>query len=313
MRQITPTLLVALATPGMAMAATQCSAPAQAMTGPTVQQAPVRSPHLRPLDAAEIASSPALARIAHNGAELWEIDTAAQNHGLMAVFARNGSNFRTFYITPDHEAEIGGIMWDRNGHNLTRAALATVDGLVPTIHWNPKAPPSVQHPASTGAPKPGIDVVQRMSQASYGLYGPDSAPRVYMIVDPLCPYSTRALERLRPYVDSGRLQLALVPISINDWENGRQSTPAAQAMLSSAHGHMQETWQKIIASGHADPAVPPAPEAAAQLALNLNAAHDVGMMGTPTLIWRDSDGVTHNEAGLPDNLDQAITRMKARP
>lgn len=311
MRQITPTLLVALATPGMAMAATQCSAPAQAMTGPAVQQAPLRSPHLRPLDAAEIASSPALARIARNGAELWEIDTAARNHGLMAIFARNGMQFRTFYITPDHEAEVGGVMWDRNGHNLTRAALETVEGLVPTIHWNPKAPSP--HPASPGTPKPDIDALRRMSQTSYGLYGPDSAPRVYMIVDPLCPYSTRALERLRPFVDSGRLQLALVPISINDWENGRQSTPAAQAMLSAAPGAMQDSWQKIIASGHADPAVAPAPDASARLALNLNAAHDVGMMGTPTLIWRDRAGVTHNEGGLPDNLEQAIAGMQARP
>ena len=53
-----------------------------------------------------------------------------------------------------------------------------------------------------------------------------------MIIDPYCSYSVRAFDALRPYVKAGRIQLAVVPISILDYEDNGQSTPAAQSLLS---------------------------------------------------------------------------------
>jgi len=64
----------------------------------------------------EIAGSPALKRIASHGAVLTDLGT---EHGLRTVFARNGSTFQVFYLAPDGQALVGGVMWDSTGHNIT--------------------------------------------------------------------------------------------------------------------------------------------------------------------------------------------------
>jgi len=310
-----PTIpLVLLSLPVSALAAATCPAAEPiAHAASDAATAPVFSGP--PLSQSEIAASPALARIASHGAVLYRLST---EHGLSAVFARSGEQFRVFYLTPDNQAEIGGVMWDASGQNITRAQVASIPGTIPTVQWNP---PASKPEAPAGAPQPSlvrtgvkpasdaIDPVARLEASNYGLEGRDGAPRVYMLIDPLCPYSTRAFSTLQPYVNAGRLQLALVPISINDHENNGASTPAALQLLSAGKRHMGETWEKVSASGHADPSIAPGDTAPAALTLNLAAAHAIRMRGTPTLVWRDRTGAPREEAGLPDSVEQFLQSL----
>ena len=49
-------------------------------------------------------------------------------------------------------------------------------------------------------------------KASFGTIGQASAPRLFMLIDPQCIYSVRALQMLQPYVASGRLQVVGHPV-----------------------------------------------------------------------------------------------------
>jgi thiol:disulfide interchange protein DsbG len=49
---------------------------------------------------------------------------------------------------------------------------------------------------------------------------------LWVFVDPLCGYSVRALEELRPIAASGRIEVAVVPVAVLDNGNG-SSTAAA--------------------------------------------------------------------------------------
>ncbi len=118
--------------PSMASAASQCivQPSATSETLQSAQQSPaaaqpsrpqllhpiVASPSMRAISPDEISRVPALRRIASTGAQLTDLGT---EHGLRTVFARNGQSFQVFYLTPDGQGAIGGVMWDAAGRNLT--------------------------------------------------------------------------------------------------------------------------------------------------------------------------------------------------
>ncbi|MCE2576686.1 DsbC family protein [Komagataeibacter sp. FNDCR2] len=290
---------------GVAHAAPQCPSaqdgpPSQAVA--TAQQGPTE-PQARPIPASEIGASPALARIASNGAALFDIGRPEDQHGLRAVYARNGDHFRVFFITADNQAEIGGVMWDAAGHNITRDEVAPIRGTIPTVVLD------TSRGTAGGAGASAVNPVGRLAATSFGLHGRKDAPRVYVVVDPLCPFSIRALQTLQPYVDAGRVQLAIVPISINDHENGGTSTPAATAMLSVPPDDMVSMWRRIITLEHAPADISVSDGAAAALKLNLAAAHAIGVRGTPTVVWSDRKGMPHEEAGLPDDTDGFVAGL----
>jgi thiol:disulfide interchange protein DsbG len=264
--------------------------------------APVRFlPHLadapavkdaRLLSDEEINAVPALHRLASNGAKLSELGTV---HGMRGIFARNGERFQVFYMTPDNSAVIGGVMWNSDGHDVTRDQVAPIEGTIPTITYD--APLPLQATTAAGAPNP----VAQLEHVQYGLQGRAGAPRLWMFIDPLCPFSVRAMDRLRPYIDSGRVQLALIPISINDHENDGASTKAALALLSQTQESMVDAWTRNTAGG-----IPQDGGPAVALANNMAAAQAIHLRGTPTIIWTTPDGQQHQAAGLPDNLDAAL-------
>lgn len=261
----------------------------------------------RPLSEVDISQSPALQRISSRGASLWEIGDVTTNHGLRGIFARNGQSFRTFYLTPDLQAEVGGVMWDANGHNITRDTVAMIPGVIPTVKWTPgQSGKPDQTIGQTEGHEASSDATKIMATAAYGIFGTEKAPRLYLVVDPLCPYSIRALQSLEPYVDKGALQLAIVPIAINDYENNNNSTPAAQAMLSVGQKQMIDVWRQIITLNHAPADRARGATSGMQLQLNLQKAHMIGLRGTPTIVWRDRNGKAHVQSGLPDNLDSLI-------
>ena len=311
MRSFIPMLI--LGVPAVALGASTCpaAAPVHAPGGaPPSQPAPV-IPEMGPtLPAADIAASPALTRLASQGAQLYRLES---EHGLEAIFARSGTQFRVFYLTPDHLAEIGGVMWDATGHNVTRDQVSSIPGAIPTVQWNPSASGQSSRPgtASTATAPLMTDPVERVKAVAFGLEGQDTAPRVYMFIDPLCPFSTRAYAALKPAVASGRLQLAIVPVSINDHENSGASTPAAQQMLSAQPHDMAALWSQIDELGHAVPGHATSDTAGASLMLNLSAAHSIGLRGTPTFVWKDRNGIPHVEAGLPDDVEAFLASLHA--
>jgi thiol:disulfide interchange protein DsbG len=57
----------------------------------------------------------------------------AVEHELSGLFVRSGPEFQVFYMTPDKERLIPGVMWDAAGKNITRKQIADIPGAVPTV------------------------------------------------------------------------------------------------------------------------------------------------------------------------------------
>ena len=232
-------------------------------------------------------------------------------HGLAGFLVRSGSSFQVFYATPDSERLIPGNMWDASGRNLTRDQVASIEGAIPTV--------SIIGPSSAGnaAAAPGIagqlrSEIDALKRTTYGVAGVDAAPRLWMLVDPLCPISVRGLRGLQSYIDSKRIQLAVVPLSILDHENQGRSTLAASAMVTLPRDSMIEAWAEYTLPGMSNSSVSAPssdPAAAGKLAANMAVAASLGLRGTPTFLWRNADGTEGRFDGLPSNIGLLVAQV----
>jgi thiol:disulfide interchange protein DsbG len=216
-------------------------------------------------------------------------------HGLQGFFVRSGPQFQVFYATPDNERLIPGVMWDAAGKDLTRQQVARIPGAIPTVVVGGAEP---GQSSSTAA---GVAALPLVQKASFGAIGQASAPRLFMLIDPQCIYSVRALQMLQPYVANGHLQVAVIPLSVLDHEDQGQSTRSALALLSKPADQLVSAWQ----AGNANDA--PSPEAADRLRANMAIAQAIGLKGTPTFIWRKPDGTEGRIDGIPTSIDALVS------
>ena len=229
------------------------------------------------------------------GSQVTELGSA---HGLRGIFVRDGAAFQVFYATPDGDRLIPGVMWDAVGKNVTREQVAPIAGTLPTVVvGNNDEAARAQLAGGTRSP---LDLVK---DTSFGVTGPASAPRLWMFVDPLCSYSVRALQEIQPFVASGRVQVAVIPVSVLDYEDNGKSTPSALALLSKSADEMITAW------AHGDFKGPAGTEAEGRLRVNMAASEAIGLRGTPTVIWRKADGSQGRIDGLPEDWNAVIASM----
>jgi thiol:disulfide interchange protein DsbG len=224
-------------------------------------------------------------------------------HGLRGLFVRDGNQFQVFYATPDGARVIAGVMWDAQGKNLTRDQVSSIEGTVPTVEIGPeKGSPGSSTKSSDGAAAVA-SALSIVKDTHFGTYGRADAPRLWVFVDPLCSFSIKAMAALDPYVSAGRIQLAVIPVAVLDYENNNRSTPSALAMLSYPTDQMVGAWRGRHLDG------PASEKARAALTENMMAATSIGLKGTPTLVWQKKDGSVERIDGVPTDFEAVVSSV----
>ena len=219
-------------------------------------------------------------------------------HGLRGIFVRNAGQFQVFYASPDDERVIPGAMFDAQGKNLTLDQVAAIPGAVPTVAIGDAA-----NRAAAQGQAPAGSLLKVVEATTYGTVGSPSAPRLWVFIDPLCAWSVRAMGQLRSYVDAGRVQLAVIPVSVLDHEDQGRSTVAAKAMLSFSQEAMVAAWSDNKLGEQVGPV------ADQRLSDNMAAVAAIGLRGTPTFVWRKLDGTEGRADGLPNDVDALIASI----
>jgi len=252
------------------------------------------------ISAAEANQVPALQHIQTSGAHLYEL---GEVHGLRSVFAVAGENFQVFYLSPDGQVAIRGIAQDASGKNLTRDQVARVPGAIPTAVLSGEPRSSSTAPQGAGPAVlhvPSASPLEAVQATTYGTQGRDDAPRLWVFADPQCSFSRRAMQQLQPSIASGRVQVAVIPVSYLDHEDQGLSTARAEAMLGLPREQMVAAW-----AGN-QLAVPVEAGAVASLQANMMAADRIRLVGTPTFIWRKADGSEGRADGIPADLEAMV-------
>jgi thiol:disulfide interchange protein DsbG len=218
-------------------------------------------------------------------------------HALSGLFVRSGPQFQVFYVTPDKERLIPGVMWDAAGKDITKKQIADIPGAVPTMVVGGGG--TGQSSSTEGL----VAALPLLQKAFFGTTGPTSAPHLFMLVDPQCIYSVRALQMLQPFVAARRLQVSVIPLSVLDQEDQGLSTRNALALLSKPADELVSAWR----AGSVNDT--PSPEAAERLRANMAIAQAIGLKGTPTFIWRKSDGTEGRIDGIPMSMDELVSSI----
>lgn len=171
-------------------------------------------------------------------------------------------------ISPGGQRLILGAAVDLGGRQTTlediAAALAR-SGLV-TQGSAAAEPPAAANPAPAALPavataaKPALPaktaiqpitatIFAQAEAANWISFGSASAPVLYMVADPNCPWCKQTWPMLKPLIDAGKLHVRLIPIGLVNKE--KQSFAKAVALFNAENP--QEAWQKTM-SGEIEPA-----------------------------------------------------------
>ena len=232
------------------------------------------------------------------------VTSLGEDHGLTGYFVRSGQQFQVLYAAPDNQMMVPGILRDAQGKDITRDQVAKIPGAVPTVEVAgqegpapaPSTPPSGE-PAATAATLAAVE------KADFATLGPATAPQLFMMIDPQCIYSVRAYQQLRGFAQAGKIRLSVIPLSVLDYEDHGQSTKSALALLSKPADQLLTAWQV------GDVAGPITSEAPARLRQNTAIAEAIGMKGTPTFVWRKTDGSIGRIDGVPTDIGSLVASV----
>ena len=238
---------------------------------------------------AEIAASPALSRLASNGARLLELGPCGTSRIVVAINAGAIGGFTIDpsgrYLTPG--GCFDGAETDGAKRNITINQARRIPGAVPTVDLRQQqAQPTAAAPRTDATPAD----LAAVEQATFGIIGDPAAPRLWMFIDPLCIHSIRAWEEFKPAIAAGKLHLALIPVPVLDPANAGHSTPSA-ARLVQARSIIDIAWRDEIEAERTRRTVPaPTNEANASMVGNMQVAARVDLAATPLMLWRAPDG-----------------------
>lgn len=263
----------------------------------------------------------ALQFLADNGAELIYIGDA---YGLEAWLAHSSDDNtrQTFYLTPDGDALIAGLMFDGEGKNVTQLQLQELyqrdpQAILPPSQREGATPnhASIEDNLAAANHRPSLNsdeynlnmrIFEGAENANWFTYGDENAPILYAILDANCPFCARAWDQLEEPVANGDVQVRVIM-------TGRlheTSLEKAAAILSA------DDPVEAFNTYHGSRAPVPrglSPEGARKVSENEDFAHEFDLNLIPTFIYISADGTPIMRDGLPGDIKgQIIDNLQAR-
>ncbi len=232
-----------------------------------------------------------------------DVTELPSQHGLQGFFLHNGAHYQVFYASPDSERVIPGVMWDVAGKNLTQDQIASIPGTVPTVTIGGDTPSGADGTSASTPTLSGSALLAVAQGTTHGSIGNASAPELWMFIDPQCSFSVRAMQQLEPAIAAGKVRLNVIPLSFLDAEDNGLSTRNAISLVSEPSDHMVIAWKTGRVTGSASP------DAGARLNANMAAAASIQLQGTPTFVWRKTDGTVGRLDGVPPDVNALIASV----
>lgn len=241
---------------GIAVPQAAASAPSPAATGaPVASTASVNSP------------TPAEQYLMKQGVEIRQVFMSRSN--LKAIVADSGKERRLFYVTPDGQSLISGMVFDVNGENVTSEDMARFN--VRDVGGD-----KVLNTAQLE------DLWKRAGQLRYIAEG--KGRPVYVLFDPNCPYCHQLWGSLRKVAEKGDVEIRWLPVAILS-----DSSKNLAAALYQAKSPVAALTDLGMGTLKAAPMIDK--PTVLDLSRNLLLLRDTGYTGVPTLLWKEGDQV----------------------
>jgi thiol:disulfide interchange protein DsbG len=194
--------------------------------------------------------------------------------GLRGFAAVTGQQPIAVYVTPDGKHAVVGTLIDADGKNASAPALQRM----------------VVEPMSKR-------IWTQLEKSSWVADGQANATRVvYAFMDPNCPYCHRFWEAARRWVQSGKVQLRHILVGVIREDSANKAAAILSADSPSKAFALHE--QRNAEGGIQGLAVIP-PDARARLEANEQLMTELGVQGTPGVLFLDEDGMLQTVSGMP--------------
>ncbi len=202
-----------------------------------------------------------------------------------------------FYVSPDGQAILSGILYNRQGEVVTRRQ-------VEQLRQRAGLSPAATSTAAKATASKGEQLLQAVESSNWFPLGNNGAPPVYSFIDPQCQHCHEFLKQIRDakLVEDGKLQLRLVPVGIIN----KDSVQQAAALLEDA-----DAGRKLYEAIDGNPAAIPSVEGINTQAVqqNLSIMQAWKMTATPFTVYRARDGQVKIIRGTPNDIKSLVDQL----
>lgn len=252
-----------------------------------------------------------LETLAKQGAQLRYLGRQGQLDGWIAI--QNGQE-QYFYVTPDREQVLLGLLFDKTGKMITMDQVAKLQKeggeVLDILKSAPRAEAATPQSSTAGditkeLKSPSEQMFADIEQTNWVALGNTAAPVVYMFIDPQCPYCHDFMKSLRKDIEGGRVQVRLIPVGFRD-------DTRAQAALLLAVPNAQERWFKHLdGDQQALPVTPGVNEQGVER--NMAVMQSWKLNVTPLSVYRAQDGKVKIVQGRAKDLKTFIGDLQKTP
>ena len=209
-----------------------------------------------------------------------------------------------FYVSPDGEAIVMGLLFDKAGHPVTVDQVAKLqqgDAALDSLATAPAPEDVIAQLQAELKQKQALTPSQQMMQdveaANVLSLGVEGAPAIYAFMDPQCPHCHGLMNDLRKdLLATGQIQLKLIPIGLRD-------ETKAQAAFLLAAPDAQERWYRYL-DGDADALPVDASINKQGIERNLAIMQKWKFDATPMVIYQTKAGDVKIVRGRPRDLGE---------
>lgn len=194
--------------------------------------------------------------------------------GYKGYVADYGGHPVPVYLLPDGKHVMVGTLFDASGHDLTAGPLEA-------------------------ASAPALDEAtwKRLAEAAWIAEGAQSPKRiVYEFTDTECPYCHKLWQATQPMLERSGVQVRHIMVAVIAPQSAGRAAALLDAPDPKAALHRHEN-----AFGHSpiEPLKDLPPATAQRLEENNALMRELGIMGTPGIVYKDADGKIRSAVGMP--------------
>lgn len=158
------------------------------------------------------------------------------------------------------------------------------------------------------SPAKAQQAFQMIDKTNYVVMGSDQAPhKLYVLADPNCVFCHEFYTASKPYVASGQLQIRwILGAFLKSSSAGRAAAILGASDPAAAFAQNENGFITDKEEGGITPMANISPELKAKIQTNMNFMMKNQFMQTPTLLYKNTQGVASLYMGLPD-----ATQLKA--
>lgn len=250
-----------------------------------------------------------LQNLANEGAQ---VRFLGKDHGVEGWIAIKNGQEQYFYVLPNDGGFVSGILFDARGKPVTidqvRRLRAQGDDLLDQLTAD-SPEQSTNIADATEAKKyefktPSEQLFSDIESSNWVPLGKAGTPLFYSFIDPQCPHCHSMLGDMKPLIDSGRVQVRMIPVGF------KEETKAQAAYLLATPAPERVWWAHM---GGDETALPARKEINQQgVQRNMSVMQSWKLSVTPLIIYRGQDDKVKIIRGKPKDIEAFINDLGAR-